>query len=363
MNEKLEGNFTTFKNEKYKKLNIEEPNSIFITFKFTLPFRIPVEQDSLISFDKDGVLINFLHKTTKLSDDVHLNEGRYTVVECTSVLKGKKAKKIISNNREGKIKKQFSEIFDEQLEILNNVIKIISLKFHYHNIYKLALGHILSIPLYIIYNTERKIVNSGIFLLEMPNKIYSDQQSTLSNEQMKELTESYYLQLNNPVEEVASNMRKSERSNYLGDYNSSIVNAQTALEVFVTQIVENYYRLKIQKSEEKIKNILACGYSNLIKDHLIPLLEKLDIQSSEGIKNAINLYLEKFYNMRNSIVHRGKEYKREHAENFRLIVTDLINMIVFTISNQSNDNFVGYIKTYFKLNEEFNIDEVANKYR
>lgn len=363
MNEKLEGKFTTLKNAKYKKLNVEEPNSIFITFKYTLPFRIPVEQDSLISFDKDGVLINFLHKTTKLSDDVHLNEGKYTVVECTSILKGKKGEKITRNNRNAKIKKQLSETFDTQLEILNNVIKIMSLKFHYHNVYKLAMGHILSIPFYVIYNTEGQIFNSGIFLVEMPNKIYNDQRSTLTKKQMKELTENYYLQLNSPVEEIAANMRKSERSNYLGDYNSSIVNAQTALEVFVTQIVENYYRLKIQKSEEKIKNILACGYSNLINDHLIPLLEKMNIHSSEAIKNAINLYLEEFYNMRNRIVHRGKEYKREHAENFRVIVTDLINMIVFEISNQSNDNFVEYIKTYFKLNEAFNIDEVANKYR
>lgn len=354
--------FTTLKNEYYKEMKIDKSKSTFITFKYMLPFRIPVNQGTFISFDKDDVLITFLHKEAKLSNDLHMDDGKYTVVECTSALNAKQGKKLISKKRKGKMNNQFTEIFDKQLNILNNVINIITLNFHYHNIYKLVIGHILSVPFYTIYNNEGHILNSGIFVLGIPDKIYNDQKSVLSSKQMKILTEGYYSHLNNPVEEVASNMRKSERAFYLCDYNTSIVNSQTSLEIFVSQIVGNYYRLKIQKNEEKIQNILSCGYKNLIDDHLIPLLEKMNVHSSEAIKNAINLYLKEFYNMRNGIVHNGETFKKVDAKNFRFIVSDIINMTVFGISKEPKDDFTEYIKTYFKINENFKIKEVADRY-
>ncbi|WP_428428647.1 hypothetical protein [Mammaliicoccus lentus] len=58
-------------------------------------------------------------------------------------------------------------------------------------------------------------------------------------------------------------MRKGERAIYKADYNLAIIQIQTALEVFITRFLKGYYKL-----DEKLRNILECGYANLIKDYL-----------------------------------------------------------------------------------------------
>ena len=73
---------------------------------------------------------------------------------------------------------------------------------------------------------------------------------------------------NHPSNTYVIAMRKGERAIYKADYNLAIIQIQTALEVFITRFLEGYYKLDEKLSDEKLRNILECGYANLIKDYL-----------------------------------------------------------------------------------------------
>ena len=84
-----------------------------------------------------------------------------------------------STSRESKKSNILLEIFNKQFNCLNNLIKIISIKYQYHNIYQLSLGDILSIPYYVIYTTDGNIKEMSIFMIDMPGKIEKDQYSSI----------------------------------------------------------------------------------------------------------------------------------------------------------------------------------------
>ena len=158
---------------------------------------------------------------------------------------------------------------------------------------------------------------------------------------------------NHPSNTYVIAMRKGERAIYKADYNLAIIQIQTALEVFITRFLEGYYKL-----DEKLRNILECGYANLIKDHL-----KKIIDNSYVIKNCIDKYKKDYYPMRNKIVHEGLSYEREDAFKFQEIVSDIIKLITFTMKNVEASDFSKEFNTYNIINRKVNVNSIKEKYK
>lgn len=125
--------------------------------------------------------MKFIHSEHNILENDNIKRERQSYIEITSVISHTKFKKVKfeSTSRESKKNKIITEIFNKQLHTLNNFIKIISVKYQYHNIFQLSLGDILSIPYYVIYSIKGEIQDMSLFLIDMPDKIENDQYSEL----------------------------------------------------------------------------------------------------------------------------------------------------------------------------------------
>ncbi|WP_259569072.1 hypothetical protein [Clostridium botulinum] len=356
--------FITLKNEIYKEINELNGNSKLISFRYLLPYRVPVKNGERIIFKVNthkSVLITFTHKELDVSKEILMNEKNYTFVECTSIITKKNYKKM-KESREGRKKEAFSKLFDEQIKVLNNFINIIIMKHQYHNIFVLTLRSILTIPTYIIYENNGNVIQSSIFLINPLSKVENDQKSTLSYSELKNVILNYNLYLSHPSERYALIMRKGERAFFLSEYNDSIVYIQTSFEIFISDFVKKYYEINKLLDSEKIKDILDCGYKNIINDHLLKIIEKLNLEYKEEIINCFSKYKDDYYPMRNKIVHEGKSYKERDAEEFKEIVSNAVRLITYGMHKATNDSFVSYFTTYNILSEELDIESIKDKY-
>ncbi|HBC9226997.1 hypothetical protein K4R53_10160 [Staphylococcus epidermidis] len=158
-------------------------------------------------------------------------------------------------------------------------------------------------------------------------------------------------------------MRKGERSFYKSDYNLAIVQIQTALEVFITNFLEKYYKLDKNLSDEELKKKLGCGYANVVNDHLLKTIDNLNLDNSNEIKNCVKKYMKNYYGMRNKIVHTGATYKKEDAIEFKEIVADIIRLITFSMKNKSDSDFSKEFNIYNIINKKIDINEIKDKYK
>lgn len=364
---KINEEFRMLRNEIYKNECFERKgNSKLITFKYLLPFKMPIKESENIDFiTEENTFMIFSNLEEEFLEKGIIKQYRKSYVEITSIINHKQFNKLKSNStsRESRQSKMITEIFNKQFNCLNNLIKIISVKYQYHNVYQLSLGDILSIPYYAIYTTDGNIKGMHLFIVDMPSKIEEDQNSIIKKKDLLNIKRNYKILINYPSNVSVLAMRKGERAFYKSDYNLAIIQIQTALEVFINNFLERYYKLEKNLSDEKIKNKLGCGYANVINDHLIKTIEKLNLNNYEEIKNCINEYMEKYYDMRNKIVHSGATYKKEDAIKFKEIVTDIIRLITFSMKNTVVSDFSKEFNTYNIISQKIDVNNIKRKYK
>lgn len=365
----MESELSTLKNCLYTELATAKCSQYFITFKYLLPFKIPVRNNEKFIFEitkRKKYLFYFSQSEFNIPNVYMENKTIYTYVEATMLVSTKNFKKLKanSNNRNSRIAQLLTKIFDEQLEILNDFLKLIILKYQYHNIYTVTLGHILNIPISVLYNKSGQIFNGQLFLIRQTNKIENDQKETLKSEELQILTSNFHQLINHPSKIYTLWMRRGERAFFNSDYNESIINTQTAIEVFVKDFVEKF-KVQIEHlDEKKVNNIIEGGYKNLLYDHLAKIIaNKLILKNHIEIFRCIDRYYNVYYPMRNDIVHRGKEYKKNDAKAFQDIISDLIRMITYNMHKLSGNVFIEEFKKYNIINEEIKIDSIIQKYR
>ncbi|HHM3155007.1 MULTISPECIES: HEPN domain-containing protein [Staphylococcus] len=364
---RIKEEFNMLKKEKYvNECFKRKGNSKLITFKYLLPFKIPINEFENIDFiNEENTFIIFNHLEDNVLENDNIKRDRKTYVEITSIIKHNQFKKLKSNStsRESKKSNSLTEIFNKQFNCLNNLIKIISVKYQYHNIYQLSLGDILSIPYYVIYTTDGNIKEMSIFMIDLPGKIEEDQYSSIKKSDLLNIKKNYNVFNNHPSNIYVLAMRKGERSFYKSDYNLAIVQIQTALEVFITNFLERYYKLDENLSDEEIKKKLGCGYANVVNDHLLKTIDNLNLDNFNEIKNCVKKYMKDYYDMRNKIVHTGATYKKEDAIEFKEIVADIIRLITFGMKNKSYSDFSKEFNIYNIINKKIDINEIKNKYK
>lgn len=81
----------------------------------------------------------------------------------------------------------------------------------------------------------------------------------------------------------------------------SVIESGTAFEVFVENFLANAYR-SLGKHRDKVEDIMIAGLDNLLKKH-IRKVTRIDFSSSNQYKS----WMQYAYNVRNDVVHRGRD--------------------------------------------------------
>ncbi len=101
----------------------------------------------------------------------------------------------------------------------------------------------------------------------------------------------------------------ARREELLENYRLAVVEAESAFEVSVHEIVSRYYR-NGGVSPAKIDNILDAGLKNLLQDHVPKSCGKQFVGTEEhGVWEA------RLYDLRNKIVHQGVSVTADDARN------------------------------------------------
>lgn len=363
---KIKEEFKMLKNKIYNdKVFREIKNSKLITFKYLLPFRIPINEIENINFiNENNTFITLNHRKHNVMEKDNIKRNRQSYIELTSIIKHKKFKKIKlnSSSRESKQSEVLTDIFNQQRACLNNLIKIISIKYQYHNVYELSLGDILSIPYYVIYTKNGEIINMSLFKINISGKIEEDQYSNLTKKELLNIKKNYNILVNHPSNTYVMPMRKGERAIYNSNYNVAIVQIQTALEVFISRFVERYYKLDTKLDDKKIQGNISCGYRNVVNQHFIKIIQTLNLRYSEEIKNCVALYLKDYYDIRNEIVHAGATFKKHDALEFQEIVRDMIVLVTHGMKYVKSSSFSNEFNIYNFINKTIDIIAIKDKY-
>lgn len=348
---------------------LDYSNVKLVTFKYMLPFRIPVENGLyFVTYENNKkTLIKFTHTIEKdpFRDTlpIAIDEEKRTVVEITRILTNKSFKRI-TEARSGKLSDELTIIFDSLHSILNDFIKIVMMKYQYHNIYVISKGDIVSVPVYQVFknnNGKVKTYDKKFFLISWPSKIVEDEKSNLNYFELSNIFQNWGVYKNHPTQNYTEKVRMGERYFYKEDYNNSIIYYQTGLEIFITNFCHDYYKITQNLKEDAIQQKLK-SYKNTLNHHFIPAIKKLNIHHKVAIENCIELYYTNYYGMRNKIVHNGKSYNQADCQEFTSIVIDLIRLVVDGVKNSPKNDFSRYFSKYNIISDEIDIDEIRDKY-
>jgi|SRR5699024_7427315 len=357
----------TLEEQKWRTLLKENELNYFITFRYMLPFRLPVEEKQVVKL-KNMLFIPH-HKEYEhyaLKDGIGALPLKRTLIEGTVRVNRQQKRNIERQQKKTHGgTREVSLVFNEQLEILNNFIDLIIIREQFLNIYRVYSSQLLGSTIYKLYEYKGEHLETtvayGMVNLHTYDKIAYDAYRDLNNDQFNVITDYFDEHLTNPYKDIALISRTGERFFYLHDYNSAIIYYNTVFEVIIISFVKNYYTLLGLKSPEKIKNIIEnCGLKNIIKDHFNKRLDDLKLTDAELIKKMIDSYLKSGYVYRNDIVHSGASYGKKEAEETMLKIKDLVFMLTHNIYEAESNLFTEeYIK--FNINRQPDMYEDIKK--
>ena len=122
-----------------------------------------------------------------------------------------------------------------------------------------------------------------------------------------------------PLSVVDVLLLNAKRSFLFEEYRIAVIEAETAFEVSIDRVLRQYYLSKTTRSKdgyivpayskEDVTRLLDTGLKNLLKDHLTRARGKEFIGTTEHRRWENNLY-----ELRNAIVHDGKEVQEDEAK-------------------------------------------------
>lgn len=358
--------FTSQDEKLLKQINgVNHNNMKLLTFKYMLPFRIPVSNGEFFIDDKNKILVKILNTTGQIEYGNRLPipfEERRSIVECTTIINKHSFKKVCKSTIEAD--NEISSIFDIQLSIINHFIRIIMVKFQYHNVFPISKGDIQSIPLYRpceIINGKHINFEMKSFIIKWPDKILEDQSKNLSKKELGSIFANWEIYKNMSSMLPSEKMRMGERYFYKEDYNNSIIYYQTALETFICNFVYDYYKIYENLDDDTAKKKLS-SYKNVVYHHFIPKMKELQVYNSENIKVCSDIYFNDYYDMRNNIVHSGETYDKFSTENFTNIVSDIVKLVTYGMKYAVKNKFTQYFNKNYIISDNINIKEILSRY-
>lgn len=343
-----------------------------ITFRYLLPFRIPFTNGNTTVIVTEGkkVLFQFLQTSEKDPTDKRVfiyKPLKRTIIEATVFLNRNDFKRLNNEfNYDSKNTEEISNHFDFQLKVLNDLIESVSIKFHYYNLYSLNKGELASAPLYKIYSfyddTYSK-VNKGVLFLDYFKGLEVNENGTLDNNAFIHINQYYEDYKKFPNKHSVLLLRDAQRNFDLCDYNSAIVNSQTALETLIKFVIKKYYIEDENKNEQEANDKIKT-FKNSIYHHLFPkVIDGLNLPNGQALKNCLTNYYDNYYDFRNKIVHNGYNATEKESKEFLSIIFDIYTLMSYGLNKTTvSSNFVNYYKSHYFSSSDAPINEIVNKY-
>lgn len=361
--------FYTIREKKYLDFIQDEQKVSFITFRYMLPFRLPLPSgDGFVIGNTMFVPLHREYKHYTQNDEFLSLPIKRTVIETTiKIYKKDRISAIKNNGSIAKRDKVISQEFNKQLEALNNLINIIIAKYKFTNIYPVHYGEIIGTVYNQLFKYNSKlIIETPLQLLVMLqlSPANSNDEITLQPQEIEEIMGKYYEYSKHEYNNVILAARKGERAYQLYDYNSSIVHYNTMFEVLIATFVKHYYERMSRKTNKKIDNIVNdSGLKNLIECHFYIILGDLMIKDYKEIKSCIDEYMKEGYIYRNKIVHNGENYGETEAMKTREKMNDLSRLLNHNVRNAPKNDFVDFYRKFNKNSHPDYYEETISKYR
>lgn len=364
--------FFTIDKEYYKPFSLSAKNTHYITFRYMLPFRLPLKSSD--AFIIENTMFVPLHKQYEhygLKDGMAKLPLKRTVIEATVKISKKTKRNLIKEDkstRENKRSKELSMVFDKQLEKLNEFIEIIIMKHKVLPLSTVHRGEVIGFAFYRMYDYREEkffsIRETGMLMLFNNLEVESGDYATLTNREVKDITYNYNALKNHPYKGIILTARAGERAFHYFDYNLTIVEFNTMFELLISSIVRDYYLMMNLKTKEKVNNIISDnGIKHIAKQHLYNILGELSIINRNEVKNLIESYFKKEYLYRNDIVHEGKNFGEDEAYFTMHKVKDLAFLLNHGINNAAPNSFVNHYNRFNRNSFPHKYEEKVKKYR
>lgn len=367
----IEETFETYDQVLFGKLNSVENDDAFMTYKFMIPFNLPIPNNkTFILGDKLYHYKEVKYDHYARDDSYEMSELLHSYIEVTKILKSKEKKQMVdkfNTLRNGKQRQILTKIFDEYLHELNMLIKAIQIKYQQLNLHKIELKDIIGIPIYIVYSMKDEKFTKhrdGSLHVQGNSRIDVQKYEILLDEDIDFIFKNYKEINETPFAHMAYIARMGERSYDLQDYNSTIVHYNTVFETYITDFVINYYKLNTEKTESYVHNLRnKTGLSNLIDDHFLKKIHDLKFNHCNTIEKIIAIYMRTSYIQRNKVVHEGMSYGKNEAFKILDLILDLTTLIAYEMMDAEENDFISMYRKYSVIQTGPSLESILKKYK
>lgn len=323
--------------EMKKQFKYEDNTNGFITVFIELPFAIPFKEKDTYTFYYQNRLVGIC--TEQIIHDYNYNN------HTTDLLKNYKTNVEIVFFLNKHISRSKSELLahehvDIAIDVINYIIDIFIAYKHSLVVHRISRMDIpIIIPTRCIRSKNFK--DKMIDVFAMSNEYLIDEflePQYLTGGNRLAFLDQIMGHKQNPFFQPILFLRQAYKELNIGKFNNTIISVQTSLEIFFSKILRQILLNKENKIEIEIENIFNAGYKNWMNDHLSKYIEavgyKFEFRNKMDMdtENVLFEYIDKIYQKRNNIVHRGEVYSEEDAieayyktEEIYNKVTDIIN--------------------------------------
>lgn len=352
-------------------MNENEKSGYFITYRFLLPFRLPVTNLSTIAYKQDYIFyfINREYEHPAAEELAAHYPMRLTFVEATVRLKRKEFKQYPSGEKKRTKKDRFiSEKYQDLKDILNKMIIGLSIVSKNNNIYPVSTNDLIGELAMAIYRySNNKPLEIERHIVRTPFRSDKEEQDKqiLSEVDYNEAVKKVVEEDKGNYIKIYAKLRESERLFFSEQHNDCIVSRNTAFEMFTTNIVLRYEKLIKKAGEKRLFNLSnKTPFANIIDPHLKNIIEhELKLEEATLIYALIEKFTKTCSQYRHSIVHRGEEFTIIESSESMELLDEIILLIVDNVSKIKDNAFAEEFKINHVVTKPHVLREILEKYK
>ncbi|MDO6448993.1 hypothetical protein [Oceanobacillus profundus] len=298
-----------------------------IQFSILLPFQIPFQDNSIISFPENDSILSYTLTN-------HINEKEYTGGSLVSShvieyhLTKVEMSFFTSKNYYYLSEKVLSDIFNVLLDGLNDFITAYLIKKKDVDIYKVSKEMLEPICVYRKVNIENNKFNNNENGLFMLNHNIVHMKDLLDFTTQSEVADYAIVVKDNINPFILSQelMLTAKRNFKQGFYKEAVLNAQTSIETFLRTIIKECLKIEGLNSEEINEFQESTNFITMVKrDFSKRIGGSWDITN---IRKDVGRWYKDCYSLRNKIIHSGYNASFTEADN-ALDVAFRLRMFVY----------------------------------
>jgi hypothetical protein len=296
--------------KRYSVKNIKH----LIQFSVFLPFQLPFQDNSIISFSENDSILSFTLTN-------HINEKKYTGGSLVSSHEIEyyetrvEMSYFTAKTYYYMTEKVLSEIFNTLLEGLNDLIIAYLIKKKDNDVYKISKEMLEPICVFRKVNIEGnsfKHIENGLFTLHLN---IEHKKELLDFNTQSEVAEYAVVVKDNINPFILSQelMLTAKRNFKQGFYKETIINTQTSIETFLRTTMSEFLKIEELTLEEIEKFQEDTNFITMVKREFSKRIGgSWDIQN---IRNDVGKWFKYCYMIRNRIIHSGYNPSFEEVDN------------------------------------------------